>query len=387
MSFSYQSLGEHPIWRRGLSVIYFDMRALSEFLTALFEHPKSRFSKIFARAILILLIVSPVLFLSAYGYWRMNREFTELIMNRRSAIAHLSAMILKEKFDRILDVGTSLATRVQFRTLIREGKWTEAIKILEKVPADLPYIERVFLTTSDGTLMSDFPMAEGVRGKNFSDRDWYRGVSKEWKPYISEAYKRAAKPQVNVIAGAVPIKDGDRITGILVLQLNVAKFLEWNQLDGLGDTGFVYFVDHHGNAAIHPKFSIQEELVDFSHVPAVEKVLKGEKGVIIAVNPIEKEERISAFEPVPGYRWGAIAQQPTQEAFIPLRQAMREQLWIYVPMLLITSLLGYFVIRSLDVFIRARDLAFESAKLKSEFLANMSHEIRTPMNGVIYETE
>ncbi|MEO0452956.1 MAG: response regulator [Verrucomicrobiota bacterium] len=32
---------------------------------------------------------------------------------------------------------------------------------------------------------------------------------------------------------------------------------------------------------------------------------------------------------------------------------------------------------------KARDIAFEAARMKSAFLANMSHEIRTPMNGIL----
>jgi two-component system, sensor histidine kinase and response regulator len=32
---------------------------------------------------------------------------------------------------------------------------------------------------------------------------------------------------------------------------------------------------------------------------------------------------------------------------------------------------------------KARDIAFEAARLKASFLANMSHEIRTPMNGIL----
>lgn len=37
----------------------------------------------------------------------------------------------------------------------------------------------------------------------------------------------------------------------------------------------------------------------------------------------------------------------------------------------------------IDELVKAREAAFEHARLKSQFLANMSHEIRTPMNGVL----
>jgi|GEM_PF-1267057 len=304
------------------------------------------------RMVIFLCIVTPVILLVALGYWQTRESLTEMALERRQSLAHLSALTLKSKLDNLTDVGTSLASRVQFRGLIAQGNWDGAIKILERVPTDLPYIERFFLADATGTLKSDIPPLPNMGGENFAHRDWFQGVSREWKPYISGTYKRAAEPRHNVIAAAIPIKGNDgSVFGVLVLQVRVEKLLEWSREISPGTLGFVYFVDHKGRAATHPKFR-GEEITDLTAVPAVQRALRGERGVLVALNPLENEEQVSAYESVPGYGWGVVAQQPSREAFAARDEALQHLLIRNGVVLLISAALAVFVVFALEALQR-----------------------------------
>jgi hypothetical protein len=146
------------------------------------------------------LIVFVFLLLGLHGYRSLDRELTDAALSRRASISYLAAATLSEKFDRLIDIGVSLATRVRFRELIGAGQWSEAGKILESTPEDFRFIDRLFLTDTSGTLMVDIPELPGARGGNFAYPDWYQGVSRNWQPYVSSVYKRAAVPQHNVFA-------------------------------------------------------------------------------------------------------------------------------------------------------------------------------------------
>ena len=105
-------------------------------------------------------------------------------MARRAAVAQLAAATLSERLDRMLDVGVSLATRVRFAELVAAGQWDAAIQVMKSVPADFRFVERVALFDARGTAMAAFPESS-VRGQNFASREWYTGVSREWKPHVS----------------------------------------------------------------------------------------------------------------------------------------------------------------------------------------------------------
>jgi len=139
--------------------------------------------------------IAIVIALAVQSFLVVRQELTEAALSRRSAIARLAAVTVQEKFDRLLDVGASLATRVKFRALVTEGNWTEAIKILVDVPKDLPYIERIVLSDARGVLKADVPSDPSVIGKDFSGREWFKGVSREWKPYVTNAVRRQAAPR------------------------------------------------------------------------------------------------------------------------------------------------------------------------------------------------
>lgn len=309
------------------------------------------------KVVIFLCLVSPVIIIAAFSYVRTRQGLTDFTLSRRESIAYLAATALKKEFDNLTALGTSLATRVRFRQLVSEGRWSEAIVILKDVSEEFPFIDRLFLADPRGTLMADTPELPGVRGQNFAHRDWYQGVSNGWRPYVSEVYQRTAEPRYNVIAVTVPIKgENHKIVGILALQVRLEALFEWSKGIPVGPSEFIYFVDRRGRIAAHPNVAPQGKVVDYSSVPAVQKALRGEHGVEVESNPIEHEQSVTAYASVPGYGWGVVAEQPIHVAFATRSDNLRRLLLIYGFIFLLSCALGYLTLHALTESNRAQQV-------------------------------
>ena len=256
-------------------------------------------------------------------YRDVGRELTDVAMARRVAVAQLAAATLSERLDRMVELTVSLATRVRFAQLVAAGQWQAAAQILEGVPAQFRFVDRLALYDAQGTLMADVPERPDVRGKSFAHRDWFKGVSREWKPYVSVVYQRAAMPQKYVFAVAVPIGErGAGPAGILQLQVDLASFFDWSKAIDLGANGSAFVVDAQGTAAFHTALPVHESLTNLSSNPAVARLLRGEAGVDIAATAPGAADHVYAFVPA-RHGWGVVVEQPVGEAFA----ARENQLW------------------------------------------------------------
>ncbi len=258
--------------------------------------------------------LSAVIVAAVRSYRAIDEELTQAVLSRSSGVAYLAATTLAEKFDRLTDVGTALATRVRFRELVVAGRWDEAIAILKAVPQDFPFIDRVQLFEPRGSLMAGIPAA--TKAASFAKSEWYAGVSAGWRPYVSAAYLRTDSPQAEVFAVAVPIfgKDAE-VAGILLLQLRLDRFFDWVERieSPRGET--IFIVDRAGKLAFHAARPSPPALVDFSDAPGAARALAGRAGVERAYGAFDKEEVIAAHMPVGTHGWGVVAQQPVRLAF------------------------------------------------------------------------
>jgi len=326
----------------------------------------------FLRFLILIGITGPVLALSLFTYYTARKDLTELVFAKRENIAQLASSVLQEKFDHISDLATSQAIRTGVREMVATGRWAEGIERISDIPRRFPFIERVFLTDVAGTEMAATPALPGEIGKNFADRDWYRGVSKKWEPYVSDAYTQTSAPQVHVIAIAVPIQDAaEKPVGILVMRVHLKSFLEkWIRSIQVGSTGFVYLVDSKGHLAAHPHFPDEESTADFSEVPVVRYALAGKNGLAISYNPIEKEERLAAYASVPQYGWAVIATQAKADAFAKRDETLRYILFGSLFACAFSAGLALFLIRSLEAQKRAEE-SFQVANSELDKLANL----------------
>lgn len=300
------------------------------------------------KAGIFLLIVLPFTIAAIFSYIKIKENLTENIHARRQSIAELSAIILKERFDRLKDISTSIATRVKFRELVEEGKWEDAATRLNDVPKSFPVIDRIILSDTMGILKGNVTEAvPSVLGKDFSHRDWYKGVSKNRTPYISEAYKRTAKPSYNVITVVTTIGSADdqtKVIGIVAFQIRLDTLLKWSKEINVGGSGFVYIIDHNGHLVANPKHLAQGDIMDYSKLPVVQKVLNGEKGIGLFDNQEGKEKQLIAYYPIKEYGWGILVQQPESAAFDERETGLKRLAWIYFFIFLLNILLAYFII-------------------------------------------
>ena len=332
-------------------------------------------NRIVYRALFIFLFVSPIVTLAIINYLNLNQDTTRSILAERRSLSILTAATVSANLNNLLNLGVSYATRPRVIEYIEKGDWASALNIMTLAMELFPYFDRIVLFDPKGVIKADMPVAiPSVTGQNRADREWYSGVKRSWKPYISGVYIRGAEPKIPVISVVVPIKTmstttkadysaaekDQKVIGILQLQIKLDVFSKWISKINIGQGGIIYIVDQYGRIVYHPKYINERTLTDFSSVGVVVKVLKGIGGAEINYNPIEEEERLAAYEPVPSYGWGVVVTQSTAFAFIEKNSRMKFAVITYAIIIFLTGAIAVIVLYIFTINKRAEETLRES---------------------------
>jgi PAS domain S-box-containing protein len=248
----------------------------------------------------------------------LNRQLESQATTESIQIARISATLLDEHFGQSSAFLESIATRKTFAEALQRDDLALINWHLEKargLRADFSFIS-VF--DADGTLRAASPPQPGLLHQSFAYRDWYKGVTREWKPYVSEAYRTAFLSRNLVVAIAVPVLDSrGRPIGILMgadALDTISQRLVQNKLEG-GWT--ISVVDQNGHLAARPGINPQSPLVNLSGYAPVSAIRAGKAGN--GMSERDGNRFFSRYESVPRYRWGVIVEKPVS--------ALRESVW------------------------------------------------------------
>jgi hypothetical protein len=128
-----------------------------------------------------------------------------------AATAQVTAALISQQMASVEDIERATLQRSGFITAIGSGAAanidTSGLQlILNEVQALRPEFQFAAFADALGNTRATAPLNPAVIGRNFSFRDWYRGIVRTESPYVSSAYIAATTGAPLVVAVASPVR-------------------------------------------------------------------------------------------------------------------------------------------------------------------------------------
>ena len=169
-----------------------------------------------------------------------------------------------------------------------------------------------FLSDLAGRTTVTYPAQPELIGRSFAYRDWFAGVSRTGRPYVSTAYRTAASGRPLVVAVSTPVLDGSRRVGYLTLlwQLDAVRNLARGARRD--DSVVISVTDQSGQPLTDPsRVDGRGPHVSPSVAAITSQALAGRTLDVV------DSTSVAAAGPVPGVGWTATAVLPRTLALAP----------------------------------------------------------------------
>jgi PAS domain S-box-containing protein/putative nucleotidyltransferase with HDIG domain len=223
-----------------------------------------------------------IIFGAGYYIWQQHYDGDlKNLLSSDKTTANLLSDLLSEHQRATIGILQAYANRPAFIKGVKEKDSKKILPRLIQLKESNKKIDIVFVTDTKGALWVGYPFDNAPLNKNFSYRDWFKGVSKEWKPYVSGIYKRLIGTEELAIATCVPVfdKNGQPI-GILANPQGVSFLTTIIRQVPLSDYTKVTLVDQAGHIIYSSKFPYTGEVNSYPYSPLILKAIQEHRGFI-----------------------------------------------------------------------------------------------------------
>lgn len=219
-------------------------------------------------------------------FWVHYQSAAEQLSLEDQSTVKPIALVIEEYLGRTIGILEAYAQRPRLVQSFVARNEAQAQVDLAELMQRLGGIESLIITDREGTLRARYPLLSGLAGTNYAHRDWYRGASASWKPYVSEIYQRIVGSKDLAVNLVVPLLDHhDKPIGLLAGTLRLAALSELIEIIPLTGGVSVYVTDRNGHLIYGSQASDTHTVASYPHFPILTQAPTKGTQTIPILNP------------------------------------------------------------------------------------------------------
>jgi len=269
---------------------------------------------------IIFLLVFGAASVIAYQQYRGKLRHT---INENKSTANILSNLIYEHQKAAIGILESYASRPKFVEAMQKKDFDQAIPRLKSLSKHHPEIDAIVLYDQYGTVWGNYPIGRESYGKNLAYHDLYKGVSRNWRPYISSVYRRIVLDKGLAVAVAVPVfNKKDRVVGILCGIQHTSLFATLIKANKIDPGKNVTLLDQKGNIIYSDTGEYEKDITEYPHFSLIQDAIRDGRNTLVIPDHLKKgRDDILAFSPIKNIGWtiivgeekGAILKSETEE--------------------------------------------------------------------------
>lgn len=258
---------------------------------------------------------------TVFQYYGHDRKATEQFLRKDRNAAVMTSLILEERFQMIIKTMESYGNRLRMMEAVANRNEKKAREQLAGLKKELDDAESAAITDRQGTLWVGYPPAPEVQGKNFNRRDWYKGVSRKWKPYVSEVMPTANGEKNPLVVVSVPLTDNQGgVHGVLAIILRTARLGETIGRIPLDPGSFLSVTDQKGRLIYSSRRNPGKEIIPYPFYFMIDKPIpEGSQSVAVFEHSLDGRKNYVSYATVADKGWIIFIERSRRAIFLEER--------------------------------------------------------------------
>jgi len=258
--------------------------------------------------IIIFILVFGAASIVAYKHYESKLLYA---IAENKSTANLFSSLVYEHQKATIGILESYAQRPLFIDAVKVKDFNNVIPHLQSLSNNHTEIDALFITDQYGTLWANYPVAREGFGKNLAYRDWYKGVSKNWRPYISSVYRLIVLEKGLAVAVSVPVFDKKgKVIGILSSAHRTFFLAALIRANTLNPRKSITLLDQEGNIIYSDIVDYEKEITKYLHFSPIQEAIRNGKNILEIPDPVRgRKEDLLAFSPIRDMGWTVIVSE------------------------------------------------------------------------------